>query len=114
MIQRLDSRKSCQRVSTPSYSRIPFPTIHYETISETHDKPLSAAPLLHELACGGRWRAEDGERAWYETKKERKQEKERKKPSKHIFKSTYVFNEFDIGREGDFIATASELGNVLA
>ena len=52
----------------------------------------------------------------FESKKkkdERREEKERKKPSKHRFKSIYVFNGSDVGREGEFIARASGLGNVL-
>ena len=47
-------------------------------------------------------------------KEERKEEKERKKPLKHKFKSICIFNESNVGRKGAFIATTSEIGNVLA
>ena len=47
-------------------------------------------------------------------KEERKEEKERKKPPKHRFKFICVFNEYDVRREGEFIAVKSELENVLA
>ena len=47
-------------------------------------------------------------------KEERKEEKERKKPPKHRFKSICIFSESNIRREREFIAIASEVGNVLA
>ena len=46
-------------------------------------------------------------------KEERKEEKERKKPPKHRFKSICIFDEFDVGREEEFIVAASELGHIL-
>ena len=46
-------------------------------------------------------------------KMERKEGRERIKPPKHRFKSICVFDEFDVGREGEFIVGISELGNVL-
>ena len=48
-----------------------------------------------------------------EKKEERKERKERKKPLKHRFKSICVFGESKVGKEGEFIVAASELGNVL-
>ena len=44
--------------------------------------------------------------------RERKKKKE-KRPPKHIFKSIYIFNKFNVGRKGEFIVAASELGDVL-
>ena len=42
-----------------------------------------------------------------------KMKEERKKPSKHRFQSIYVFNESDVGKKGEFIVIANELGKVL-
>ena len=50
----------------------------------------------------------------FESKKEERTEKERKKPLKHRFHFIYVFDEFDVGKEGEFIVVANELGKVLA
>ena len=47
-------------------------------------------------------------------KDEKNEEKERKRPPKYRFKSICIFGESDVGKEGEFIAVASELGNVLA
>ena len=46
-------------------------------------------------------------------KEKRKEGKERKKLPKHRFQSICVFSEFNVGREGEFIATTNELGNGL-
>ena len=43
----------------------------------------------------------------------KKKKKERKKPLKHRFQFICVLGEFDVRREGEFIAVANELGNVL-
>ena len=44
----------------------------------------------------------------------KKKKKKRKKPLKHRFQSIYVFSESDVGKEGEFIAIANELGKALA
>ena len=43
----------------------------------------------------------------------RKKEKEVKNPSKHIFKSIYVFSYLEFGKSGEFLPAVSDLGNAL-
>ena len=47
-------------------------------------------------------------------KEERNEEKEKKRTPKHKFNSICVFGESEVGKEREFIAAASEVGNVLA
>ena len=44
----------------------------------------------------------------------KKKKEEREKLLKHRFQSIYVFGESDVRKEGEFVATANELRNVLA
>ena len=44
---------------------------------------------------------------------ERKKEKEVENPSRHRFKAIYVFSDLETRKSGEFLTTASDLGNVL-